>query len=434
MQVFDPMVPTKFDRGEVVCFDVRKFDAIHHDYPDMVWDLKLIYGGKNLTFERLAFNTLGDTARPLWDLKEKVKAHLKAASASGIDVKTAQMSKLVDDELWKEYVEERRKIAVDLFVDKYEPNLTVNEIAEYSKLLEFRRALNIVEEAGIMVDTRGLEELADSFDPAIAAFASRAKKSLNGSYLETKFNANPGVTGRIGIESGFNALSIPHGAPRRVIVSRHAGGSIFVIDYNAMDFRSIIKMTEGIDSTTRASYQGCKDFHARTAELLFGDPFRRDEIKAFLYPLFYGGSLETVASKGGFSLQKAQEIDARFREKLPSVFVLKANLEEEARKFGSVKLPTNRKIKVDDSSKAFALAGQSLSSDVFRNALIQVVDLLKERCSKVIFTVHDEIVIDLHPSETDLVRKVEAVMREPIADYRYEVKSRTGRNYEEASA
>lgn len=430
MQIFDPMVPTKFTSGDVLCFDIRKFDSVHHDYPNTVWDLKLIYGGKNLAFERLALNVLGDAARPLWNLKERVKAQLKAATNAGIDVKTSPMSKLVDDELWKEYIDERRHIALILFIERYEPAMMVQEQTDYLSMLRFRRALNVVEEAGIMVDVRKLTDLAESYEPRTAAFCSRACKSLTGSYLETKFNAAPGVTGRIGIEGGFNPMNIPHGDPRSVIISRHAG-HICVIDYNAMDFRSIVKMTGS--ERLQSFYNGCRDFHARTAELLFQDPFRRDEVKAFLYPLFYSAGIETIAAKGGFSIQRANELDALFREKMPEVFELKAKLESEARRTGYVKLPTGRSIKVEDASKAFALAGQSMSSDVFKEGLIAVVNLLKDRCSKVIFTVHDEIVIDLHPSEMHVVEEVEAAMREPITGYFYEVKHKLGRNYRQAS-
>ena len=429
MNVFDPMVPTKFSGGDVVCFDVRKFDSIHHDYPDTVWDLKLLHGGKNLSFERVAFNVLGDDARGLWDLKERVKSQLKAASNAGIDVKSSSMSNLVDGELWSEYIDFRRRAMLMMVKDKHSGT---PEMFEYLNLLRFRRTLNVIEEAGIMVDVRKLDELPDT-EPSVLAFIGKARKNLNGSYLETKFNANPGVTGRIGIEDGFNPMNIPHGLPRSVITSRHSG-YICVIDYNAMDFRSIVKMTEQIDGgALQKSFHGCRDFHARTAELLFQDPFRRDEVKAFLYPLFYGGGIDTVAAKGGFSIQRAKELDGLFREKLPEVFELKVKLEEMAKKTGYVVLPTGRKIKVDDPAKAFALAGQSMSSDVFREALNSVVELLKERCSKVIFTVHDEIVIDLHPSEVNIVDEISNLMREPISGYHYEVKHKMGRNYAEAS-
>ena len=112
----------------------------------------------------------------------------------------------------------------------------------------------------------------------------------------------------------------------------------------------------------------------------------------------------------------------------------KEKIEESARRSGIVTIPIGQCIKVDKPEKAFALAAQTMSSYIFREGLISAVNLCKQYRSKIIFTVHDEVVVDLHPNEMYLIEIIKQRLVDNRYRYDYKVKHKLGNTYEEATS
>ena len=111
---------------------------------------------------------------------------------------------------------------------------------------------------------------------------------------------------------------------------------------------------------------------------------------------------------------------------------LRDRLVSEAHRDGYVLLPTGKKIPIsreDHEGKVIGLYAQSYSSEVFRRALMAVQEYMRDKRSKIIFTVHDELVVDLYPEETMVPIVVKTIMETIMDDYRFNVNVKRGKNY-----
>jgi DNA polymerase I-like protein with 3'-5' exonuclease and polymerase domains len=77
------------------------------------------------------------------------------------------------------------------------------------------------------------------------------------------------------------------------------------------------------------------------------------------------------------------------------------------------------------------LYAQSYSSKVFSEALVRVVALLRGTLSRVIFTVHDELVVDMHPDD-EAAGLAERIVQE-MQGTQFVVKAKKGRTYGDAT-
>jgi hypothetical protein len=399
-------LPQPLPHEDVVCYDVRQFDSMYPEHLGKVYDVRLL-NRHDGTLHRL-LKKLGDDGLLLMELMRQVKVHVKTAKLVGIVDEQVVIQRCLGDSLLARFIVEYRSAMEKLYRLGTESMTRAN----YQELLQFARALHQIEKSGICVDVAAVQA-------GDHPFFNRMRPRLNGNLITFKLTPFGGITRRIGAETNsFNPMGIPHGKPREAIVSRFDGGLICAIDYNAMDFRSLIYLAANRNPKAKRLielYRGCDDFHARTAELVFMDSKERDKLKDMIYPVLYG----------------SRNPDERLAAVLPELFELKIDLQQEAKCFEVVKLPPfSRKVTVTDSKDALALAGQSYSAIIFEKALVRAVDAMKELRSKIIFTVHDEVVIDLHPDEKGIViDRLLPILEEPMAGLTYKVNVKIGENY-----
>jgi DNA polymerase-1 len=266
---------------------------------------------------------------------------------------------------------------------------------------------------GIAIDMDFISAaLAESPDQASAA----ALRSLQGLHKDgmvtTLYNPMGGKTGRLRHEGGFNVLGIPKGPARQAIISRFAGGMITGFDFNAIDYRCIVNTIGG---EVKKLYEGAEDFHERTASFVFKQitPATRSAIKYLSYIYIYGGSEETLVEKTGWTLEQVKQVLELLDKKIAPIKEFRSKLWMEAQQTGVVVAPGGRRVHTlegDNEGKVIGLYAQTYSSWVFEQAVIQVQKLLRGLESKLIFTVHDELVIDTHPAEVAIMEDVRRVM------------------------
>lgn len=203
------------------------------------------------------------------------------------------------------------------------------------------------------------------------------------------------VTGRFGVESGgFNPLVIPRERRGEVVPSAH-GRSIVSIDFRAIDLSSMLSLAPGL----KDQYVGASDLHSRTAEIV---GLEREVAKKELFVYAYGGHSPHTRL---------------FQERLPGLKYIRGTSSVEA--------------------AANARLVQKTSATAFKAALSRALPLLVGEGIRPLFTVHDELTLDVLNESLPTVRDVAKALEEGASERigaPYSTGMTVGRNYAEAKA
>ena len=411
---------------QLACFDLRKIiDWPLTDKP--VIDVKSIYGGEcnlpQLAAEFSRNHPYPAVARYL-SLDQKFVAHSKAAKTVGIEMPTAQ---IVPKELLEEWVKTRAMTISTLYLSyRSRDNNSRDNLSNYENRWRFIRSLRQVELNGTKVNETYIKEALQSVTEPAAAKCLRSMDGLSkDGFVTSLFNPMGSKTGRVRLEGGFNVLGIPHGPAREAIVSRFDNGKIYTFDFNAIDYRCIVS---SIGGDFARLYADVDDFHARTAAFLFKDvtKVRRDIMKYISYVYIYGGSVETLMEKTGLERQLVEVALQKLDENIRPIAEFRERLLMRAKNDGFVDVPGGQRIYVtsdDHAGKVLGLYAQSFSSFVFEQAFVKVQEFLVSKRSCVIFPVHDELVIDVHPDEEEeIAPEVKRLMETAVGNYKVNVK------------
>jgi hypothetical protein len=407
--------------GHLVCWDLRRM----LDWPlsdrRVVWEVKALYGGdRNLPelMRTVASGRKGNSEFERYlELDQRVLAHGQALKVAHINLPVLQA---VPPELLQDWLLSRAKVIGELFgtaMSSFTPE--VSYASDYEGRWPFVRVVREMELGGICVDaTRAKELLHGELEPPTAT-ALRSLCSLERNGLVTSlFNPMGGKTGRLRHEGGFNVMSIPHGPARTYLVSRFEGGSIATLDFNAIDYRCIVRSVGG--ELARA-YAGADDFHWRTVELLFpeagsgvrSNPARRAALKKVTYTHAYGGSTATLQNQTGLSEHVLGDILQRLDVLLQPLSEFRQRLWMQAQEDGCIDVPGGKRVlcnENDSPGKVLGLYAQTYSSWVVEQAVVAVQRLLRDKRTRLVFMVHDELVLDVHPDELGLVEEARKLM------------------------
>jgi len=386
-----------------VVFDMRRVIDWPLGTADVV-DVKTLCGGeKSLPQAMRNFMVDSYLTERLNDVDRSMAANLRALKTAQVEVNDQTIINTMTPTFFENYLKTRAQAIVALF-SKFGSGAAFDE---WQRREKFIRAVHEVELNGIRIDRDFVDaQLLKKQEPAdVKCFRSMQALYKNG-YVTALYNVNGTKTGRLRSEGGFGAMGIPHGPCRKAIVSRFESGKIYTFDYNAIDYRSIVG---SIGGDFAELYRGQDDFHRRTALFLFKDvdEVRRNTIKFISYVYIYGGSEETLSGKTGLSVEKVKEVLSildkhlgpikEFREKLWGLYQVQ----------GYIDVPGvgRYRAELDEGmhpGKLLGIYAQGFSSYVFEQAFTNVHNLLKtSNGSCIIFPVHDELVIDMHPTDIE---------------------------------
>ena len=235
-------------------------------------------------------------------------------------------------------------------------------------------------------------------------------------FIHPQFNQCVTATGRLS-SSRPNFQNMPRGntfPAREAIISRHEGGYILEGDYSQLEFRvaGFLSKDPVIYEEVTAGY----DVHAYTASIM---GVSRQDAKAHTFKPLYGGMLGNNREKAYY---------AAFRNKYQAVSEWHDRLQEEAVTTKKVVLPSGREYSFPYAKytrKGTAVGATAIknypvqgfaTADLLPLALIRLHKTLKAMTtikpkSKIINTVHDSIVMDVHPDEKSQMVKL---MRESM--------------------
>jgi DNA polymerase I-like protein with 3'-5' exonuclease and polymerase domains len=232
-------------------------------------------------------------------------------------------------------------------------------------------------------------------------------------FLHVRLLQHRTATGRL---SGAdpNMQNMPRGGTfpvKKVFVSRFEGGKVMEADFAQLEFRAAAYLSQ--DEVAIEEVSTGFDVHAYTAKVISdaGQPTSRQDAKAHTFAPLYGAT--------GFGRTKAEaEYYTHFTEKYRGVAEWHSRLAKEAIETQKITTPSGREFAFPDVvRKASGRVShftqiknypvQSFATaDIVPIALLHIDELLKDKKSCIVNTVHDSIVIDVHPDEEQQVINV----------------------------
>ena len=201
---------------------------------------------------------------------------------------------------------------------------------------------------------------------------------------------------------------------KKVFVSRFDGGKIMEADFAQLEFRAAAYLSQ--DGVAIEEVSTGFDVHSYTAKVITdaGQPTDRQTAKAHTFAPLYGAT--------GFGRTPAEaEYYTHFTEKYKGIGVWHSRLAKEAIATGKITTPSGREFafpdvvrkpngRVSHFTQIKNYPVQSFATaDIVPIALLHIDKLLDGMMSCVVNTVHDSIVIDVHPDEE---RRVISVIEE----------------------
>ena len=211
-----------------------------------------------------------------------------------------------------------------------------------------------------------------------------------------------------------NMQNMPRGGTfpvKKVFVSRFAGGKVMEADFAQLEFRAAAFLSQ--DGVAIEEVSTGFDVHAYTAKVITdaGQHTSRQDAKAHTFAPLYGAS--------GYGRTRAEAAYyEHFNEKYKGVAAWHSRLAKEAVNTRRITTPSGRQFafpdvvrKMNGTVSYFTQIKnypvQSFATaDIVPVALLHIDALLKDMRSCVVNSVHDSIVIDVHPDEEQQVIKV----------------------------
>jgi len=211
-----------------------------------------------------------------------------------------------------------------------------------------------------------------------------------------------------------NMQNMPRGGTfpvKKVFVSRWEGGKILEADFAQLEFRTAAYLSQ--DKVAIKEIKDGFDVHAYTASVITesGQKTSRQEAKAHTFAPLYGAT--------GFGRTSAEaKYYEQFTQKYKGVASWHSKLAKEALNTGMITTPSGRQFSFPDVQRrrngtvshftqiknypvqSFATA------DIVPIILVHIQKELDRYKSCVVNTVHDSIVIDIHPSEEENVLNI----------------------------
>jgi DNA polymerase I len=295
-------------------------------------------------------------------------------------------------------------------------------------------------------DASVLEALAEKHDLPRQIIAYRTRAKLKSTYIDalpkfiqpqtgrlhTSFNQTVARTGRLS-SSNPNLQNIPiddeFGVRIRSAFVADPGWRMISADYSQIELRVLAHLSQ--DPRLIEAFTQDEDIHSRTAMEIFGVPpglqnhEHRRMAKAINYGVIYGLSSFGLAGRTGTSRTEAQRyIDAYF-DRYSKVKEYLDGLVEQARTTGRVRTAFGRlrpmpEINSGDvqsrnraEREAMNTPLQGTAADLMKLAMVKTQARLKreQMLSRMILTVHDELVFEAPEAEID---KAKAIVREEM--------------------
>ena len=282
-----------------------------------------------------------------------------------------------------------------------------------------------------ILDYRTLNKLKNTYIDQLPGYVHSDSGNIHSTFHQTGTS-----TGRLSSENP-NLQNIPIRSSegrrvRRAFIASGTDNILISADYSQIELRVVAHYSK--DPTFLDAYRRNLDIHSLTASIIFGvaekDVTRemRDRAKEVNFGLIYRMGAERLSIVTKTPKAEAKEFIERYFEKYSTIHALQERFLEQARKEGfSETLFGRRRYLPDINTKgllkrmaegaAINAPIQGSAAEIIKLAMIDVENLLREKKmqSRMILTVHDELVFDaLKEEESELCEIVKHAMENVV--------------------
>ena len=257
--------------------------------------------------------------------------------------------------------------------------------------------------------------------------------------IHTSFNQTGAATGRLS-SSEPNLQNIPVRTPRGEAIRRgfvpRGGWSFLVADYSQIELRLMAHLS-GDPAFIEAFHQG-GDIHRQTAALIFGVPVEqvtadmRGRAKTINFATIYGQGPFALSRQLGISQEDAKTFIARYFERFAGVRGYLDAQVRLAREQGYVETLFKRRRYIPEikdrnfNMRAYGERNaqnsplQGSAADLIKLAMIRIHAAIREQKleSRMLLQVHDELVFEVPPAESDTMRALVRTHMEQVVELR----------------
>lgn len=302
---------------------------------------------------------------------------------------------------------------------------------------------------GKILEYRQLTKLKSTYADGLANFIGMDGR------IHGKFNQTITATGRIS-STEPNLQNIPVRMElgrliRKVFVP--ADGYVFVdADYSQIELRVLAHCSE--DKMLIEAYKEAQDIHRITASQVFHTPFgevtdlQRRNAKAVNFGIVYGISSFGLSEDLSITVKEAKQYIEQYFKTYPGIKTFLDNAVAHAKEQGYVVTLFGRRRPVPELASsnfmqrafgervAMNAPIQGTAADIMKIAMVGVNRQLKERNlkSRLVLQVHDELLVEAHESEVEIVKEILQHEMETAASLEVplDVDMHTGKNWYEA--
>jgi len=195
-------------------------------------------------------------------------------------------------------------------------------------------------------------------------------------------------------------------------------------DYSQIELRVFASMCK--ESNLIEAFKEGKDIHAKTASDIYHKPIEevtkeeRRSAKAVNFGIIYGISSFGLADDLGIDFRDAQKFIDNYLEAFPGIKNYMKEVIDHARENGYTTTLMNRKRVIDEiNNKNYMIRQQGermalntpiqgTAADILKKAMVDLYNELNKRNlkSKMLIQVHDELVLNVHKDEEEVVEKL----------------------------
>jgi hypothetical protein len=293
-------------------------------------------------------------------VKKKFEAYLKTFQIAKVSLYDNCLYDLVPHGFLKEFFDVRNNITKHVFENYDKPD-------NYDFLSETYKTVYDIKHQQLNIDYNSIQK--SSLSHAMKGYLHNLKKYEK----RCSYNIFGTKTGRFtNTSDSFPILTMPK-ALRGII--RPQNDWLLALDYNGAEVRTLLSLL--------GEEQPEHDIHEWNAKNIFDKTLDRDEAKKRFFAWLYN--------------PKSDDVDPKFY-----------NRDEIIEKYwedGELRTAYGRQIKVD-KEKALNYCLQSTCADTISDRMNVIHNFLKDKKSKIAFSVHDEIVIDMAKEDKVLIPEI----------------------------
>ena len=292
----------------------------------------------------------------------------------------------------------------------------------------------MVEEHPIIEDLlryREVEKLRSTYADALPPLIGEDGR-IHGTFKQTDT-----TTGRISSEAP-NLQNVPvrtaDGREMRRAFIADEGWGLLTADYSQIELRVLAHLTD--DPGLIEAFSRSADVHTTTAALVFGvdekdvDPFQRRFAKVVNFGLAYGMEAYGLGQRLGVPTEEAREILDNYFASFPNVKEFMDSTVREAKQRGYTTTIFGRRRQITElSSDNFRIRQmgermaqnapvQGSAADVFKLAMVELDRAIEgaDLRSRMVLTVHDELVLEVPLDERDRVELLVRAVMESVCE------------------